>query len=87
MMDSQFPQTFQIHNLNSLFQVQPQQEEEPIDLEKSIEALIQIQNTFNQDFNRLKAQISQVANTYRNEKTLPYQSLTNPDISNPIDQA
>ena len=25
--------------------------------------------------------------TYRNEKTLPYQSLTNPDISNPIDMA
>jgi len=28
-----------------------------------------------------------VANTCRNVKTLPYQSLTNPDISNPIDLA
>ena len=28
-----------------------------------------------------------MANTYRNKETLPYQSLTNPDISNPIDLA
>jgi len=50
-----------------------------------MEALIQIQNIFNQDIITLEAQISQVSNTYKNEETLSYQSLTNPDISNPID--
>jgi len=86
-MDSQSPQNFQNHDPYSLFQVPPQQEEELIDLKMSMKALIQIQNTFSQDINRLEAQISQVANTYRNKKTLPYQPLTNPDIFNPIDLA
>ena len=86
-MGSQFHQKFENHDSYSLCQVLPQQEEELIDLEKCIEALIQIQNTFNQDFNRLEAQASQLVNTYRNEKSLPYQYLTNLDIFNPIDLA
>jgi len=52
-----------------------------------MEALIQIQNIFNQDIIRLEVQISQVTNTYKNEETLPYQSFTDLDISNPIDLA
>jgi len=55
MMDSQSSQNFQNHDPYSFFQVLSQQEEESIDLEKSMEALIQIQNTFNQDINRLEA--------------------------------
>jgi len=42
VMDSQFPKKFQNHDLYSLFQVPPQQEEEPVDLEKGMEALVQI---------------------------------------------
>ena len=52
-----------------------------------MEALIQIQNIFNQDIIRLEVQISQVTNTYKNEETLPYQSFTDLDISNAIDLA
>ena len=29
--------------------------------------------------------MSELVNAYRNEKPLPYQTLTNPNISNPID--
>jgi len=57
------------------------------DLEKSMKTLIQVQNTFNQDINRLEVQMSQLINTYRNDKTLSYQYLANPDIFNPIDLA
>ena len=49
-MDSLLPQNFQIQDPDSFFQV-PQQQKEPIDLEKSIEALIQCQNDFNQSIN------------------------------------
>jgi len=51
-----------------------------------MEGVIQIQNTFNYDVLRLEVQISQVTNIYRNEETLPYQSLTNPNIPNHIDR-
>jgi len=47
--------------------------------------MIQSQNDFTQCIDRLEARMSQLINNYRKEKTLPYQYLTNPDISNPID--
>jgi len=40
-----------------------------------------------QSIDRLEAKISQLVNIYRNEEPLPYQYLTNVDISNPIDLA
>ena len=49
--------------------------------------MIQTQNYVTQSIGRLEAQMSQLVNTYRNEKTLPYQYLTNSDISNSIDLA
>ena len=74
-----------------MFQV-PQQEEEPIDLEKRIENMIQYQNNFNQSnldctqsINRLEALMSQLNDAYRVEETLPYQNLTNSDYSSHID--
>ena len=51
MMDSQFPQDIKIQDPYSMFQV-PQQEEEPTNLEKSMEPMIQSQND---SFNRLEA--------------------------------
>ena len=47
--------------------------------------MIQTQNFVTQSIDRLNAQMSQLVNIYRNEKTLSYQYLTNPDIPNPID--
>ena len=41
----------------SMFQV-PQQEEEPIDLDRSMKNLIQSENNFFQSIDRLKAQLS-----------------------------
>jgi len=54
-----------------------------------MEDMIQTQNFVIQSINRLEAQMSQLVNTIndKNEKTLPYQSLTILDISNPIDLA
>jgi len=52
-----------------------------------MEYMIQFQNNFTQSIDRLEVQMSQLINTYRKEKTLPYQYLTNPDITNPIDLA
>ena len=49
--------------------------------------MIQIQNFVTQSIDRLNAQMRQLVNTYKNKKTLHYQSLTNPHISNPIDLA
>ena len=51
MMDSQFLQNFQIQIPYSTFQIHSQQEQ-PIDIEKNMEALIHIQNDFNQSINR-----------------------------------
>ena len=55
-MDSQFPQDFQIYDPYSIFQV-PQQEEEPMDLDRSMENLIQSENDFFESVNRLEAQM------------------------------
>ena len=63
----------------------PQQQEEPIKLEKSIESTIQSQNDYiqsqNDSFNRLEAQMSHLVNIINdtNEETLPTQFLTIPD--------
>ena len=46
--------------------------------------MIQTQNFIIQSIVRLEAQMSELVKAYRSEKTLPYQSLTNPDMSNPI---
>ena len=46
--------------------------------------MIQTKNFVAQFINILEAQMSQLINAYRNEKTLPYQFLTNLDISNAI---
>ena len=54
MIDSQFPQNFQNQTLYSPFQVSPYQNEESSNMEKSIETLIQTQNTFNKDIKRLE---------------------------------
>jgi len=50
-----------------------------------MEDMIQTQNFITQFIDRLEAQMSELVNAYRNGKTLSYQSLTNPDVSNPID--
>jgi len=50
-----------------------------------MEDMIQTQNFITQSIIRLEIQMSELVNAYRNEKTLPYQLLANPDISNPID--
>jgi len=64
-MDLQFPKNFQIQDPYSIFQVS-QQQEESLDLEKSLEVLIQIKNDF---INR--AEFDQLCNPMidRNEKT------------------
>ena len=59
MMDSQFPQESQIDPY-SMFQV-PQQEEEPMDSDRSMENLIQSKNNFFQSINRLEAQMSLIS--------------------------
>ena len=78
MIDSQFLENFQDQDSYSSFQVLPHQNKEQIDLEKSVEAMIQSQIDFTQSINKLKAQTSQLVNTRndRNEKTLPNQLLT-----------
>ena len=53
MIDSQFPQDLQIQDPYSIFQV-PQQEE-PMDLDKSMENMIQFENDFLQFINKLEA--------------------------------
>ena len=52
-----------------------------------MEYMIQSQNDFTQFIDKLEARMSKLVNTHRNEKTLPYQYSTNPDISNPINLA
>ena len=47
MIDSQFPQDSQIQDPYSIFQVS-QQEEEPMDLYRSMKTLIQSENYFSQ---------------------------------------
>ena len=51
-----------------------------------MEGLIQSQNDFTQSFDMLETKINQFVNTYKNEKNLSYQYLTNFDISNLTDE-
>ena len=69
------------------FPSSPQQDEEPIDLEISIEVMIQSQNNFNKCNNRVEVEMSQFFNLTndKNEKAQPNQLLTIPDISKAID--
>jgi len=60
MVDSQFPQNIQNKDPFFLFQVPPQQYEEPIDLKNNIEVMIQCQNDFNQSINM--AELDQLCN-------------------------
>ena len=50
-----------------------------------MEDMIQTQKVVTQSISRLDAIMSELVNDYRNEKTLSYQPLFNPDISNSID--
>ena len=56
MIDSQFPQNFQIQDPYSIFHV-PQQKEEPMNLDRSMEKLMLFENDFFQSVNRIEAQI------------------------------
>jgi len=47
--------------------------------------MIQGKNSFTHSINRLEERISQLENMYRNEETLPTQSLTISDFTNHID--
>ena len=59
-----------------------------MDLDRSMENLIQSENNFNQSVNRLEAQMSRLLNIMkqRNEKTLPNTCSTIPDCPNYIDK-
>ena len=59
MMDSQFPQNSQIQEPYSMCQVS---QEEPMDLGRSIENLIQSENNFFQSIDRLEEQMSRYIN-------------------------
>ena len=52
-----------------------------------MEDVIQTQNVVTQFISWLDATMSELVNACMKEKTLSYQSLTNPKISNPIDLA
>ena len=66
----------------------PQQEEEPMDSDRSMENLIQSENNFFQSIDTLEAQMSRYINIVkdRNEKTLPNTYSSIPDCPNPIDR-
>ena len=85
--DSILPNNSQIQDPYSNFQVQPQQEE-PIDLEKSTEDLIQSGNNVTQSINRLEAKVGHLVNTIndRNEETLPNTFFTLPSSPSHIDE-
>ena len=59
-----------------------------MDIEKSMENLIQTKNYFSQSLNRLEAQMSRLINIVKakNEKTLPYTCLTIPNCPSHIDE-
>jgi len=69
------------------FHFPPQQDEEPIDLKNSIEAMIRSRNDFNKSINRVRVEMRQLFNPMndKNEKTLLNQLLIIPDISTHID--
>jgi len=76
----------QVQDPYSIFQVSPQQEE-PIDLEKSIEYIIQSQNSLNQSINMLEPQLRRWVNANdKKKKTLPTQSLIILDTFSHIDE-
>jgi len=79
--DSKSHQNFQVHDL--LYFSGPTTRKEPTYLGKSIESMIQFHNDF---FNRLEVLMSQLNDAYREEKTLPYQYLTNSNCPNHIDR-
>ena len=86
-MESQSSQKFQIHDPYFIFHISPQQEE-PIDLEKSIKDLIQVRNNVTQSINRLETKVSHLVNTMNdmNEKTLLNTLLIIPGFPNHIDR-
>ena len=67
----------------------PFPQEEISDLKKSIKCLQDMmqnhENFASWSINRLESKPSQLANSYRNEETLSYQSLANSDIFDFID--
>ena len=83
MLDSQ---TFQNQDSYTPFLEHPLKEKSS--LEKSIEVLqesaLQFQKSSSQSIDRLETQLSQLVNIYRNEETLCYQPLTNPNSSTSI---
>jgi len=74
---------FQIQDPYYTFQVQPQQE--PTDLDESIENLIQAEIYVTQSINRLEAQMNRLIK-YRDEKTLPNTFSTIRDCPSHIDR-
>jgi len=83
MIGSQLSQNFQIQDPYSIFQV-PQQQEEPMDLDRRMKNLIQFENDFFQSVNRLEAQMSHLINTVKDRKTLPNTFSTIPDFPSHI---
>ena len=85
MFDFQCPPNFQDSYSSFL---DPSLQEEISDLKKSIEHIHDImqnhENFVSQSISRLESKQSQLANSYRNEETLSYQSLANSDIFNSI---
>ena len=86
MLDSASSLSFQNQDSYTPFLEHPLAEKSS--LEKSIEILqesaLQFQNSSSQSIDRLETQLSQLVNIYKNEKTLSYQPLTNPNISSSI---
>jgi len=87
MMDSQFSQESKIQDPYSMFQVH-QQEEEPMDSNRSMKNLIQSKNNFFQSIDRLEAQISHYINIAKdmNEETLPSTCSIIPNCPSHIDR-
>ena len=86
IMDSHFPQNFQIQDAYSIFQV-PQQEE-LMNLDRSMKNMILSKNDFFQSVDKLEAQMSRLINIVKdkNEKTLPNRFSTIPDCPSHIDR-
>ena len=82
-MDSILPNNFQIQDSYSNFLVQSQQEE-PVDFENSMESMIPSEDPFSHSIDMIEARVSRLENIFKNEKSLPTQSLTIPDTSSHI---
>ena len=92
--DTRAHRNFQIQNPYSTFQVLPRsrrdtsiikQQEEPTDLDKSMENLIQAKNYVTQSINKLEAQMNRLIKD-RDKKTLPNTFLTIPKCPSHIDR-